>query len=131
MKKVLLVLVLFALIGAGTAFAQDSSLYVRTIYITKVYPHNLGYKVIYSTGTFEQEEAYIPLEWFKSTNGKGMIIYGDDPGYPYMSVYWENGEFSHVKLYVNKSINHVSWGSLNTDVDLTEEFNVESLELKF
>jgi hypothetical protein len=48
-----------------------------------------------------------------------------------MSVFWENGEFHHVQLYLHESKNHSSWDELESTPEIIERFDVESFEADF
>lgn len=135
-KGTLLVLCIFLGLGIGL-FALDSEYYARTLYIEKVYPHQLGYKVLYTTSKLDIAEAYIPHKWFSqsaSKDGKlakGEVQWGDDPSYPYMIIFWKNGKFSHLRLFLKKNMHDITWGSLNPTEDLTDKFNIEEPTLEF
>jgi hypothetical protein len=47
-----------------------------------------------------------------------------------MDIFWENGEFSHLRLYVVRDLRDMSWGAIDQTEDLSEEFAVETLELR-
>lgn len=132
----LLSLVLLVGLVAGIAAAQEQdseegSLFAVTIPIERVYPHRLGYEVVYAKSDLYPGVAYLPGRWFTGAAGKGEIIAVQNSAVPYMTVYYRNGEFSHVRLYVHTSRSHSSWGVLRSGVDLTEEFSVETLDLDY
>lgn len=132
MKRAISFLALFFLVAAiGSVSADTSEYYVKTAYITKVYNHQLGYKIVYRTGSGSLSEFYIPHKWFSSTAGKGELVYGTEASYPYFSVFWKNGEFHHIRLYLQENYTDLSWGNLRKDKDYTDEFNVETLNLKW
>ena len=70
---ILLLLITFVTLTSAT----KSSLYTRTVIITKIYPHKLGYKVLYMTNKLENKEVYLPMELFKKADGSD-IFYGYD-----------------------------------------------------
>ncbi|HOV37853.1 MAG TPA: hypothetical protein PLG79_03950 [Spirochaetales bacterium] len=135
-KGILWVLFLFLVLGTSV-YTLESEYYARTIYIEKVFPHQLGYKILYTTSKLDIAEAYIPHKWFSQSSSrdgelvKGEVQWGDDPSYPYMIIFWKNGKFSHVRLFLKKNMHDLSWGSLNPTQDLTEKFNVEEIVLEF
>ncbi|MFQ3620655.1 MAG: hypothetical protein SNJ78_06895 [Spirochaetales bacterium] len=135
-KGIFFILCLFLAIGTGLV-ALESEYYAKTVLIEKVYPHNLGYKILYTTSKLDIAETYLPHAWFAHSSSrdgklvKGEIQWGDDPTYPYMIIYWKNGKFSHVRLFLKKNMNDLSWGSLNPTEDLSAKFNVEELILEF
>jgi hypothetical protein len=119
------------------AAGLESEYYYKNILLTKVYPHALGYKVMYMKGSMDLGEAYLPLKWFSLSSSKegqapkGEVIYGDDASYPYLCVYWKEGKFSHVRLYVKKNFNDNSWGTLSQQDASAKSFEVEELKLEF
>jgi len=47
-------------------------------------------------------------------------------------VYYRNGEFSHVRLYVHRSAAHMTWGVLPQNADITSRFEgIETIQLHF
>ena len=135
MKKLILLIIIFMLIASTGVFAVTSQYYVKTIPIIRVYDHNLGYKVIYMKSNFDLHVIYIPKEWFEvaaqtGEDPKAELVAGIDSSYPYFSVFWDNGEFSHIRLYLHSNLMHQSWGDIDPTVDLTEKFKVETLKLE-
>ncbi len=130
--------ILIILLGASsTAFGQEqndnekNNLLALTVYVQRVYPHSQGYKVIYNRSDLYPGEVYLPGRWFTNTDGKGAIIYSNHPSVPYMTVFYENGEFSHVRLFVHSNPSHTSWGALRGAQDLSNEFSSDTLEIVY
>lgn len=124
MKKAILLLVVLVA-GLVAATAAESDLYVRTLYIEKVFQHELGYKIEYRrTSSIYLAEAYFPIEWFSGAAAQAQVIYTEDASVPYVNIYWEGTEFSHLRLYVHPNFNHLSWGTLRNEENLEEKFNV-------
>lgn len=136
MKKLILLIVIFMLIASIGAFAAETSnYYVKTIPIIRVYDHTLGYKVIYMKSNFDLHVIYLPKEWFKvaaetGEDPKAELATGMDSSYPYFSVFWKDGGFSHIRLYLHNNLMHQSWGDIDPSIDLTEKFKVETLKLE-
>lgn len=140
------VLALFVVLLFGTSaaiFAQNNQqsassgsssrpeYFVKTIYLNKVYTDNLGYVVAYADSSNNFQEAYLPMSWFNTAGGKGVLVYGAERNYPYMDVYYENGKFDHVVLYVQSSFNDPSWAVLPQTANLEAKFKVDTLTLKY
>ena len=136
--------------GAFIAFmpvtAQDTGVggayYYVNVPIERVYPYRKGYVIDYQTGATGTSMArtYIPLEWFRDGPRKEsgeppkgeIILLGPGNFWPYLTVYYRNGEFSHVRLYVRRERAHPSWGSILRGVNLDENFeDVSDLKLVF
>lgn len=139
MRHRLLIVILVLLIAAGVAFAQeaettdgeDTSLYPMTVYLNTVYKHSLGYKIEYNDTELYFKEAYLPGRWFTAAAGKGEIVYSMDKSVPYMVVYYIDGEFHHLRLFVPQSPYHTAWDQLPSGVDLEEEFSTETLNIEY
>ena len=84
---------------------------------------------MYVKSSVEAGEVFFSHSWFYEAGGTGELVLGDDPSYPYFSVFYRNGEFSHVRLYLQRDYNHRSWGVLrNPDAyndRFTETFEIE------
>ncbi|MFO8063727.1 MAG: hypothetical protein ACQETQ_05385 [Spirochaetota bacterium] len=135
MKKRILIVAILAIMVGGFLGAQeaqnnnDSELFVHTIYLNQVFRHRLGFKVTYTADNLDFQEKYIPSSWFNSAAGKGDLVETGSKSAPYMDVYFRNGEFSHVRLFVRDNPDHVSWGRLGNEANTQENFDVETLEL--
>ena len=116
--------------------AEQPDFFVVNIPINKLYLHSKGYVVSYMMNSVEKHRVYLPFTWFKR-NGtdpfKGEIV-RLKPGttWPHLTVVYNKGEFSHVKLYLRPEFNHFSWGNLPPDADLDSAFdNTTTINLKF
>ncbi|MDR0378016.1 MAG: hypothetical protein LBH70_09515 [Spirochaetaceae bacterium] len=105
--------------------------YVNTT-VEKIYPYRKGYVVQYRKGPVGVARIYLPIEWFSDAAGKAEIIpqkAGRD--WPSMSIYYKNGEFSHVRLYT-RPFSHESWGNIPLNVNLDSYFeNVNDVQLEY
>jgi hypothetical protein len=126
-------LVLLILIGlAMFASAAESDFYVKTLYIEKVYPHELGYKIEYRrANSIYLADAYLPIGWFGRPDSPGRLIYADDKAVPFINVYWKDGEFHHFVLVVNSNYQDLSWGSLERTEAVAARFDVDEPEFVF
>ena len=133
MKKLLCFTLLLLVLGV-MVYAENSSMFVVTKHITKIYIHRLGFRVLYLKNDLTLGEFYVPMEWFdridEETNvRKGVIIRGIDSSYPYFSIYWSDGEFHSIKLHTQLSFAHETWGNLRHEPGIEERFNIETIEL--
>lgn len=112
-------------------FAVESEYFVKTVLIEKVYPHSKGYRVLYVKSNLQLGEIYLPHSWFYQAGGKGELVYGDDPSYPFFSVFYKDGEFSHIRLYLKRDYNDPSWGVLRNPDQYDDKFNVDTLEIEY
>jgi hypothetical protein len=76
---------------------------------------------------------YLPMEWFTASAGKGEVVnLPQGPSWPSLSVYYKDGEFSYVKLYVHRSPSHQTWGVIPQTVNIDDRFEgVEEPDIKY
>lgn len=133
MKKVALVLLLVVLAAmVAPAQAADADIYVVTLYIEQVYATSFGYRIDYRRpNSLMMATAYLPLDWFGGTDSVARLVYSDDRAIPFINVFFEDGEISHVVLYVHRSQNHLSWGTIPNPENLAANFELEQPEFQF
>jgi hypothetical protein len=126
-------LLLFACLPAFSqenAYPKDA--YAKTVPIAKIWVHPLGYMVVYFKGALELGEMFVPLTWFNNgPAGKAELVWGNEPGYPYFSLFWVDGKFDHVSLHVVDSLNSLTWGTLEASLDLKDKFDVQGTPQEF
>jgi hypothetical protein len=117
---------------SGISPEHESDMFYVNIPIEKVYPYQKGYVVVYRNNN-QLAETYIPIEWFSGSNGKADLIQmGTGKRWPYLTVFYQSGEFSHLRLYVRKDIGHESWGNIPGGVNIDNRFEgVETIILEF
>lgn len=141
MKK-LLALLVFALFVTGMVSATDSPYYAKTVFIQKITSHEKGYRVAYYNAHGDLETIYVPIEWFyKNSNYltddgfvKAEIVRGVGPSYPYMQIFWKDGKFHHLRLFVRDSYADRSWGVVreNEEASLGAKFDpAKPVDLQF
>lgn len=124
------------IMGSGYLAADESPYFVKTVPISKIYNHQLGYRVVYMTNNFEFKVFYLPKEWFAVAGETGEvpkaeIVFGREAAYPYFSIFWKEGSFSHIRIYASDNLQDSSWGDATNLGDIDDKFNVESLSLDF
>ena len=139
MKKLVIFVFIAAMLVIGMpVFAQEnhdeggSAFYYVNITLEKIYPHKAGYAVQYRTGGRNFATAYLPIEWFANAGGKGEVIFLPK-GYtwPSMSVYYKDGEFSHVRLYVHRWVSHQTWGVVPQNASAENFEGVEGITIEY
>jgi len=128
MKKLVILIVLAVLcqgmfLYAQTPFPNESEFIFFNFSIERVFQHHLGYVIVYRTGANAIARTYLPRAWFGTVGGKGSIAYlrpGNE--WPSMSVFFRNGEFSHVLLRVKRNPAHQTWGIVPMGVNLDANF---------
>jgi hypothetical protein len=116
--------------GAGAGAAKDA--FVKTIPLVRVWIHPLGYVVQFVNSKSRIAEIYVPLAWFNQGVGsKADIIYGNERGYPYCSIFWVDGKFDHIRLYVLDDYHAPSWGVMDATADYDKKFEVQDVPKEF
>jgi len=140
MKKLVFAVILTVFVTAGlSVFAQnqkddrDSDYYYVNIPLEKIYPYRKGYIVQYRKGLFQYGRAYLPAEWFAAADSKGEIItLPRGKTWPSLTIYYQNGVFSHVRLYVHWWASHETWGNIPNSVNLDDKFdNIETVKIEY
>jgi hypothetical protein len=128
MKRVAIVIVLLAFI-AGALAADTSAFYPVRVDVVKVFSHSDGYRVIYRKGSSEVAAPYLPARWFIS-GGKAELVRGNDTSFPYMTVFFKEGKFDHLRLYVLADQKDQTWGILNPS-EGAGKFGSDDLKLEY
>lgn len=127
LRKIILLMVLLS--GATfTVFANtiESPLFYESLPIVKIYSMSEGYRIIYQSPDGTTHDLYVPISWFGTQSGKAILIAGSDLSYPYMSVFYLNGKFDYIKIYVKSSYNDPSWGILPPGFDAKGKFPTDN-----
>lgn len=128
--------VAFLLAPIGVTDAQDqgdgqSTMYAITVPVQRVYPHRLGYKVIYNRSDLYPDTVYLPGRWFTEAAGRAEIVRERHPSVPYMTVFYRDGEVSHIRLFVHADWSHRMWGALPSGEDLREQFASDEFQIRY
>jgi hypothetical protein len=141
-KITLLVFVLLTLFVAPLLAQQqeEEGLFCLTIPAYKIYRHSKGYIFSYRKNSTQTGRLFFPYEWFRTapggteSSGKGVsvAIQTGDTMWPHVSIFYRNGEFIYVKLYIQRDVGHESWGSQSPRGNYDAEFeNAEPPRLEF
>lgn len=135
MKKAMIIMLAVLLAGtaliASPAVAAESEMYYTNAQIIKIFPHQLGYYIIYKRTKLKTGEAFIPKEWFDRRNSKAVMNRFTGDIAPYFSYMTKNGEFDHIRIYVPEDIFHPVWGTLQSGAKYNDKFNVETFEMQY
>lgn len=129
MKRSLIILGLLVVLSLGAANAETSAFYPMRVVVVKVFSHALGFEVIYRKGITDTAAAFVPNRWFVP-GGKAELVQAIDPAYPYMVVFYKEGKFDHLRLYVSANLKDPSWGTLAPSAGIGK-FDGEDLKLEF
>jgi len=140
MKKLVFAAIFVVLLAVGApVFTQnqrderDSEYYYINITLEKIFPHRDGYIVQYRKSYFKYGRAYLPAKWFVDADSTGEIV-TLPPGkvWPSMTIYYKDGLFSHVRLYVHRLANHQTWGNVPQNVNLDGQFDdIENIKIEY
>lgn len=132
-NKRALTILLLLLITVMLSSATKSPYYTKSVVITKVFPHSMGYKIFYMANDLVTKELYLPSYLFEEqedeTQERSSLFTGYNKAFPYMTIFWKDGVFSHVKLYVKASYQDPTWGVFSNPSSHDENF--KNAELKF
>jgi len=112
-------------------------MYVKSVPISKVYNLKLGFRVVYMKSNTQMQAFYVPNTWLETaavtgSAPKAEVLYGNEDAYPYFSIFWANGKFDHIRLYLKSNLEDKSWGSINPAWgNLDDKFKVDTLKLEF
>ncbi len=131
MKRAIACLVLLAL--GVLAFGQaQPAVYVVSLPIVKILSHPEGYKILYMRSSDMQvDQFYVPHRWLSKSGGKAEIVFGKDPSFPYFSVFYRDGKFDFIRLYVLDNVSDVTWGILKKTEASNAAFSGETLDIKY
>ncbi len=137
MKRIVIVLVLIAFVGAFLA-ADTSAFYPVRLDIVKVYTHADGYRVLFLSGYAGVNEFYLPGKWFRITKDssggllppKAEMVRGHDPSFPYMVLFYKDGKFDHLRIFVQDALSDPMWAVL-TPSEGSGKFTADDLNIKF
>jgi hypothetical protein len=117
--------------GQTKKFKSEAEVYPRTIPIERIYSSRKGYVVQYRKGINQIGRVYIPMDWFEGIAGKAdLVTIPMGKSWPYMTIYYKDGAFNHVRLYVVRERTHQSWGLVPLTTNIDDRFEgVEELEL--
>ncbi len=131
-KNILVILILLCVSTAVFAEATESPYYVKSVPIVKVYSVEQGYRLVYMNSSMKYSAVYVPIEWFGGAAAKAEVVYGRSESYPYFSIFWKDGAFDHIRLYLKSDRTDLTWGDVDSTDDISGKFEgVESIELKF
>jgi hypothetical protein len=126
---VLFVLVAFVALGLAAESSVQSSFYPVRIDVLKVYSHGDGFKVLYRKGSSDVGVVYIPARWFVP-GGKAELVRANDPSFPYMTIFYKDGKFDHLRLYVLTDTKDDTWGVLSP-AEGTGKFGSDDFKIDF
>ena len=137
MKKLIILSIILA--AASPLFAQTlspentSDMYYLSVPVEKIYPSSRGYLIQYRKGANGIGTVALPNEWFTNSAGKGeLITLPRGTSWPTLTVFYREGEFSHVRLYVHKSKAHSTWGNVPQSADLSKYFeNTDTIKIEY
>ncbi len=132
MKKRFLILALIFCCTCGIfaqkAFEQSSKSYVN-VPIIKVFEHKEAYVVAYVNNSNQIKYVAVPKLWFKqgTTERKAEVRALQKNLGPYMTICFDEGEFSFIYLCMPVSKLDAAWGIMSSGQGLPEEIDPKSV----
>ena len=137
MKKIIITLTAVIFLAAvipvfaENIVSENTNTYAINFTVEKIFPSNQGYIVQYRTQRGFHTVG-IPNAWFFEAAGRGdKVILPRGPNWPSMSVFYNDGEFSHVRLYVHAHKTHQTWGNIPMGTDVSSFFAEDTLDIQF
>jgi hypothetical protein len=136
MKK--FVIILLCCVCISPLFAEiskenSSDYYYVNLSLERVYPSSQGYILQYRKGVSGIATFGVPNEWFTAAASKAeIIILPRGRNGPTVTVFYKDGEFSHLRLYVHRSKAHQTWGNVPQGADVSKYFkDQDSIKIEF
>jgi hypothetical protein len=130
-----LAIVTLLLVTAGVLFAEyqvtGKDVYVVNRPIAKVFAHKLGYKIVFLKENYDFGVIYVPLTWVEKAAGPCEIVWGSDPAYPSFSVFYVDGKFHHIRLYLLRNLDDPTWAVLAPAENEEKKFSTDTLDIKY
>jgi hypothetical protein len=117
---------------AANANAEKTSgggYYFQTARIICVYPAEEGYVVDYGVGLNSTHRVYIPMSWTQMQPGQTsqvkceVVELKNNKELPSMSVFFKDGKFVYVKLYLRTNRSDQSWGTNSAMANMQQYFD--------
>jgi len=136
MKRVATALIVLVLFGITFSLFAEYNVKGDDVFpvhrhIAMIYAHRLGYKVVFVRGNSDFGVVYVPMKWFGKAGGKGEIVWGNERSYPAFTAFYIDGEFSHIRLYLKKSLSDLTWAVLRASEAERKRFDVDTLEIEY
>ncbi len=130
MKKacMLVLLVLFSALLFGETL--ESSYSYVTYNIFKILQSSEGYVIMYPKADATMGQIYVPIEWFKPGDKKAFLQDKVKQLPSVLTVFYKNGEFSHVKIVVPTNRSLPIWSVLPNPEAYSSKFNLETLTIE-
>ena len=123
MNKIIVVLILLAIVSPVFAQNDSGDMYYQNVAIEKIYFSGPGYIIQYRKGINELGTIGVPYAWFTEAGGKAEILHlPSGANWPSMSVFYRDGEFSYVRLYVHRWKGHPTWAVAPMGADVSRFF---------
>jgi len=139
MKKIIIVLVFMAVISP--VFAQNNSdnskqggqpsVYYINVPVEKIWLAGTGYIIQYRKSTSQMGTLGIPYNWFTDPGSTAELVrLPRGPNWPNMTIFYKDGKFSHIRLYMHWQKSHQTMGVTPMGSDVSRHF-VEKDAFKF
>jgi len=131
MKKLIITLLFLLIISPVFAQTQNKSdnlreqpdLYYVNVSVERIYFAGMGYVVQYRKSSNQIGSLGIPYTWFTDAASKAeMVKLPRGPNWPNMTVFYRDGNFSHIRLYVHREKGHPTWGLTPQGSDVSRHF---------
>ena len=129
MKKIILSAIFLVVMAISTPlFAQNSpnsntpEINVINVPVERIFRTRYGLVVAYFADNTRLAHVVLPHEWFESAYKAELVYLQRGRSWPNMSVFFKDGEFSHVRLHAPRLRSHITWGILPHSPELSQAF---------
>jgi len=127
MKKLVILLILTALalplFAQNQSNNQDTPLYCFNVSVERIFLAKEGYLVQYRKNNTLMGVIGIPYNWFTDAGGKADVVrLPAGTNWPSISLFYSDGEFDHLRLYIHREKSHVTWGVVQMGLDVSRYF---------
>jgi hypothetical protein len=140
MKRLIIVLIFMALItpvfAQPISEANASNMYYISVPVERVIMAGEGYIIQYRKSQNNQIGTIgIPYSWFTDAAARAELIKLPQGGsWPTMTVFYREGAFSHIRLYVHRQRSHITWSITPQGADVSRWFpaaDSETFDFKY
>jgi hypothetical protein len=116
---------------------MESELYAKSVPIQRIYHHPQGFIILYQKQNREPHRIFVPYIWFQvpreheGARWRAEVVYGSRQEAPFMHIFWDRNGFSHVRLFLQESRTHQSWGMLLNPNRFDDSFDIEEPDFQF
>lgn len=116
----------------GESSSEEMDLYYYNLPIVRIFTHPRGYYILYRTSSLKVATLCVPWEWISDYRDPRAIYTPVRVGtQPYISYITNNGEFYQIRINAPADSRDATWGAISSSKVPNENFDADTLTLKF